>query len=50
MSKSKQPTTHTGYRDSGTGQFITENKAKRNPDGTEKQKIPNPGHGNTKKK
>lgn len=30
------------YRDSITGKFITEEKAKKNPDTTEKQKINHP--------
>lgn len=46
MSKKK---THTGYRDAKTGRFITEEKAKRNPDTTIKERIPNPGRGDTKK-
>jgi len=38
---------HPGYRDSKTGQFVKENHAKRNPNTTQKESIPNPGRGDT---
>jgi len=38
---------HTGYRDSKTGQFTTEKVAKRRPASTQKESIPNPGRGDT---
>lgn len=38
---------HTGYRDSKNGLFITEREAKRRPASTQKESIPNPGHGDT---
>ncbi len=44
MSKEK---THTGYRDSKTGQFVKEQTANRRPASTQKESIPNPGRGDT---
>ena len=38
---------HTGFRDSKNGQFITEDTAKRRPSTTQKESIPNPGRGDT---
>jgi len=38
---------HTGHRSSETGQFVKEGAAKRNPSKTQKESIPNPGHGDT---
>jgi hypothetical protein len=38
---------HTGYRDSRTGQFVTERTAERRPATTQKESIPNPGRGDT---
>jgi hypothetical protein len=38
---------HTGYRSSKDGQFVTEKYAKRYPDITQKESIPNPGRGDT---
>lgn len=38
---------HTGYRDSKNGQFITEREAKRRPSTTQKESIPKPGYGDT---
>ncbi len=38
---------HSGYRDSKNGQFITEKVAKRRPNTTQKESIPNPGRGDT---
>lgn len=38
---------HTGYRSSKTGQFVTEKKAKNSPSTTQKESIPNPGKGDT---
>ena len=44
VSKSKS---HTGYRDSKNGQFVTERTAERRPASTQKEAIPNPGRGDT---
>lgn len=44
MNKSKS---HTGYRDSKSGQFVTERTADRRPASTQKESIPNPGRGDT---
>ena len=38
---------HTGHRDSRTGQFVTERDAKRRPATTQRESIPNPGRGDT---
>lgn len=38
---------HTGYRDSRTGAFVTKDYAKKHPATTEKESIPNPGRGDT---
>ena len=44
MAKKKS---HTGYRSSETGQFVTEEYAKRHPRTTQRESIPNPGRGDT---
>ncbi|WP_176730504.1 hypothetical protein [Devosia insulae] len=42
--------THDGYRDGGNGQFITKKEAAtRPPAEVIKERIPNPGRGDTKK-
>lgn len=41
---------HTGYRDSKTGRFVTEKVAKRRPATTQKESIPNLGRGDTGKR
>lgn len=46
MASSKS--SHTGFRDSKNGQFVPESVAKRRPATTQKESIPNPGHGDTK--
>lgn len=38
---------HTGHRSSVTGRFVKEGYAKRYPDRTQKESIPDPGHGDT---
>ena len=38
---------HTGYRSSVSGRFVKEGYAKRYPARTQKESIPNPGHGTT---
>ena len=38
---------HTGYRDSKDGQFVPKDYAKKHPDTTQKESIPNPGRGDT---
>lgn len=38
---------HPGHRDSGSGQFVTEDYAKKHPKTTQKESIPNPGRGDT---
>ena len=38
---------HTGHRSSVTGQFVKGSYAKRYPNRTQKESIPNPGHGDT---
>ena len=38
---------HTGYRSSKSGQFVTERHAKSHKNTTEKESIPNPGRGDT---
>ena len=45
MAKSK---THRVGRDSGTGQFITIKEANKRPNKTVIERVPNPGHGDTK--
>ena len=41
---------HTGYRSSVDGQFITKREAEANPRESVKERIPNPGHGTSKEK
>lgn len=42
--------THDGYRDAGSGQFVSEKEAKSLPaNQVIKERIPNPGRGDTKK-
>jgi len=38
---------HTGYRSSVSGRFVKEGYAKRYPNRTQKESIPNPGRGDT---
>lgn len=38
---------HTGYRSSVSGQFVKESYAKRYPARTQKESIPDAGHGDT---
>ena len=38
---------HTGHRSSVTGRFVKESYAKCYPNRTQKESIPNPGHGDT---
>jgi hypothetical protein len=38
---------HTGYRDSKTGQFVPKKYADKHPSTTQKESIPNPGRGDT---
>ena len=38
---------HTGYRSSVTGRFVKKSYAKRFPNRTQKESIPNPGRGDT---
>lgn len=39
--------THTGYRDSESGQFVKKQYADKHPKTTQKESIPNPGRGDT---
>ena len=43
----RKKTSHTGHRSSVTGRFVKESYAKRYPNRTQKESIPNPGHGDT---
>ena len=38
---------HIGHRSSKSGSFVKEDYAKRHPDTTQRERIPNPGHGDT---
>ena len=38
---------HTGYRSSKTGRFVTRRQAERSPSTTQKESIPNSGRGDT---
>lgn len=38
---------HTGHRSAKTGRFVKESYAKRYPDKTVKESIPDPGRGDT---
>lgn len=40
-------TSHAGYRSSTSGKFVKESYAKRNPERTQRESIPNPGRGDT---
>jgi len=42
--------THTEYRSSKTGKSVRESYGKNNPNTTQKERVPNPGYGDTKKK
>lgn len=46
----KPPQSRPGARDSKTGEFIKIKEAERRPATTQKERIPNPGFGDTKKK
>lgn len=45
----KNNKTHTGHRSSETGQFVKEDFARRHPGTTQRESVPNPGHGDTGK-
>jgi hypothetical protein len=45
MSSKKK--SHTGYRDSKSGEFVKPDYAKRHPATTQKESIPNPGRADT---
>ena len=48
MSKNKS---HTQYRSTRSGQFLTENQAKRmKPENVVKERVPNPGYGSSDRK
>jgi len=49
MSK-KPPTTRLAGRDSRTGEFIPVDVARSRPSTTQVERLPLPGHGDTKKK
>lgn len=49
MAQSKGRQSRVGARDSGTGQFIPLKEAERRPGQTQKERIPLPGFGDTKK-
>ena len=38
---------HTGHRDSESGQFVPKKYADKHPKTTQKESIPNPGRGDT---
>ncbi len=42
--------THKVGRDAKTGEFIPVKEAERRPNTTTVERVPNPGHGDTKKK
>lgn len=44
----RQPTTRIGGRDSRTGQFVPLKETERRPATTQRERIPLPGHGDTK--
>lgn len=44
MTKKK---THTGVRDTRTGQFVPKSEADRRPATTVRERVPNPGYGDT---
>ncbi len=54
MSKGKSgggSKTHTQYRNAGSGRFVTEKRAEQmKPENVVKERVPNPGYGDTKKK
>ena len=41
------PKSHTEHRSNKTGQFVDTNYGKRHPDTTTRERVPNPGHGDT---
>jgi hypothetical protein len=47
---SKQPTTRLAGRDAGSGQFKSVDAARRDKDGSVVERLPLPGHGDTKRK
>jgi len=47
---SKSPRTHKAGRDARDGQFTTVKEARRYPNTHIVERVPNPGHGDTKKK
>lgn len=46
----KPPTTRLAGRDSRTGEFVPVKEARSRPDTTQVERLPLPGHGDTKKK
>lgn len=50
MAAKKPPQSRLGARDSKTGEFIKIKEAERRPETTQKERIPLPGYGDTKKK
>ncbi len=47
---SKKGHTHPGTRDSRTGRFVPPSEANRRPATTQRERIPNPGYGDTGRK
>ncbi len=45
----KTPTTRLAGRNAGNGRFIPVEQARRNPEKTVVERLPLPGHGDTKK-
>ena len=46
--KPSGPKTHTQYLDARTGEFVDKNRAQRmDPAKVVKERVPNPGHGDT---
>lgn len=50
MVKSRGSKTHPQYRSSTTGRFVKESYGKSHPNTTQRERVPKPGHGDTKKK
>ncbi len=43
-----KPKSHIQHRDAGTGRFLTEKQSERRPpDRTLRERVPNPGYGDT---
>jgi hypothetical protein len=47
VAMAKTPKSHIGGRDARNGRFVTIQETKRRPDTTVRERIPNPGHGDT---